>query len=255
MHTAAATAIQTVRTSRFELVFTPIAEIGVEERFGWAVALAMRDGADIDAFVDSLPSRGLREFARRRRLVCLRHAAGSGRGAGGAHLMIDAMPDCFENPAAELEALVHGVRDFGLSPHHLILHLTRMERMDARARAAFLQALEQSGLGSAAGPIAGTREDVAMLARDLPRFVLLAPEATAQLGTSWSRRIQFEDMARRFEQLGIRAIAACVDSEEDALRLHGLGVRYCTGAYAGAPETLELGNGRQETESGAAPGA
>lgn len=113
MHTAAATAIQTVRTSRFELVFTPIAEIGVEERFGWAVALAMRDGADIDAFVDSLPPRGLREFARRRRLVCLRHAAGSGRGAGGAHLMIDAMPDCFENPAAELEALVHGVPAIG----------------------------------------------------------------------------------------------------------------------------------------------
>ena len=221
------------------IAFQPIAEIA-GGRIPAYEAQALRDGAPATGDFDQLSAEQRRDVDRRCAVAAVRWAATAGFASSGGRLAIPLSAPAIGDPAEHIQPALLPARQYGIVAERLVFTLHHYQAITSSELADIMHVFNKLGPVVAFHGVGPNESGLAYCGKFAPHAVTIEPELVSTIASSWSRRIAIEDLIRRMQSLGLRIVAAGVDSEPVYERIRSFGVPLVQGAHVGAPATGSL---------------
>lgn len=218
------------------IAFQPIAEIAGGRIHAYE-AQVLRDGVSAMQDFDQLSADSRSDVDRRCAVAAIRWAATAGFANSGGRLIIPLSAPAIGDPNEHIQPALLTARQYGIVPERLVFSLQHYQAITNSELADVLHVFNKLGPAVAFHGIGPNESGLAACGKFAPHAVTIEPELVSSIASSWSRRIAIEDLVRRMQALGLRIVAAGVDSEPVYERLRSFGVPLVQGSYVGAPAT------------------
>lgn len=221
------------------IAFQPIAEIAGGRIHAYE-AQALRDGLPAAGDFDQLSAEQRRDVDRRCAVAAVRWAATAGFASSGGRLAIPLSAPAIGDPAEHIQPALLTARQYGIVAERLVFTLHHYQAITSSELADVMHVFNKLGPVVAFHGVGPNESGLAYCGKFAPHAVTIEPELVSTIASSWSRRIAIEDLVRRMQSLGLRIVAAGVDSEPVYERIRSFGVPLVQGAHVGAPATGSL---------------
>lgn len=216
------------------IAFQPIAEIAGSRIHAYE-AQVLRNGAPAAQDFDQLSAEQRGDVDRRCAVAAIRWAATAGFATSGGRLAIPLSAPAIGDPAEHIQPALLTARQYGIVAERLVFSLHHYQSITNSQLADIMHVFNKLGPVVAFHGIGPNESGLAACGKFAPHMVTIEPDLVSNVGSSWSRRIAMEDLVRRMQSLGLRIVAAGVDSESAYERLRSFGVPLVQGSYVGAP--------------------
>lgn len=221
------------------IAFQPIAEIAGGRIHAYE-AQVLRDGMPAAYDFDQFSAEQRRDVDRRCAVAAVRWAATAGFASSGGRLAIPLSAPAIGDPAEHIQPALLTARQYGIVAERLVFTLHHYQAITSSELADIMHVFNKLGPVVAFHGVGPNESGLAYCGKFAPHAVTIEPELISTIASSWSRRIAIEDLIRRMQSLGLRIVAAGVDSEPVYERIRSFGVPLVQGAHVGAPATGSL---------------
>jgi EAL domain-containing protein (putative c-di-GMP-specific phosphodiesterase class I) len=218
------------------IAFQPIAQIAGGRIHAYE-AQVLRDNQPAGHEFDQLSAEQRCDVDRRCAVAAIRWAATAGFANSGGRLAIPLSAPAIGDPAEHIAPALLTARQYGIVAERLVFTLHHYQAITSSQLADIMHVFGKLGPVVAFHGIGPNESGLAACGKFAPHAVTIEPELVSSIAASWSRRIAIEDLVRRMQALGLRIVAAGVDSEPVYERIRAFGVPLVQGSYVGAPAT------------------
>lgn len=220
--------------SGLAIAFQPIAQIAGSRIHAYE-AQVLRDGVPAAHDFDQLSAEQRCDVDRRCAVAAIRWAATAGFANSGGRLAIPLSAPAIGDPAEHIQPALLTARQYGIVAERLVFTLHHYQAITGSELADIMHVFNKLGPVVAFHGVGPNESGLAACGKFAPHMVTIEPELISTVASSWSRRIAIEDLVRRMQSLGLRIVAAGVDSEAAYERVRSFGVPLVQGNYVGAP--------------------
>lgn len=221
------------------IAFQPIAQIAGGRIHAYE-AQVLRDNLPAAHEFDQLSAEQRCDVDRRCAVAAIRWAATAGFANSGGRLAIPLSAPAIVDPAEHIAPALLTARQYGIVAERLVFTLSHYQAITSSQLADIMHVFGKLGPVVAFHGIGPNESGLAACGKFAPHAVTIEPELVSSIAASWSRRIAIEDLVRRMQALGLRIVAAGVDSEPVYERIRAFGVPLVQGSYVGEPATGAL---------------